>query len=337
MKSLKDYSLNLSEADYHAYPAWSYSLIARYARDGFGSLAALHTPITPTPAMEFGSLVDAMVTRPDDIINEYAVSDTVPPPAEKKVLDALLTITNTPFMRVAEEEIKAAIDMAEYQKNWKFDTQYKHIVEYSEYYDIRRTGRKIVSSQDWLDAIDMRNAIWTHPLAGTLFQHGDEFLYQIQFAKKIWLEAWNVEIKAMLDLLKVDHKAKTLQPIDLKTSSTPGYDFANSFTRMRYDLQASLYTALLKEVIKDTEEYKDYTILPFLFIDISRQDKVPVVYSYDPNDESQLDGLAFKEYKYKSWDSLLCEILSYEENEAVVPFNIRMDKEPNNLLDLLNA
>lgn len=337
MKSLKEYSLNLSEEEYHAYPAFSYSLIAKYAREGFSSLSTLTVPITPTPAMEFGSLVDSMVTRPDAIINEYAVSDVVPPPAEKKVLDALLDITDHPFISVTDDDLKVAIDKAEYQKNWKYETQYKHIVEFSDYYDVRRTGKKIASSQDWLDAIDMRNAIWTHPLAGTLFKRGEEYLYQIQFAKRISIDAWDISIKAMFDLLKVDHKAKTLQPVDLKTSSNPGYEFATAFTKMRYDLQARLYTYLLRKVIEDIDEYNDYTILPFLFVDISRQDKVPVVYSYDTMDDSQSEGLAFKDYKYKDWDELLSEILMYRDNLAVVPFNIRMDNEPNNLLELLNS
>ena len=87
--SLADYSLNLPEEQYHDYPAWSYSIIAKYAKDGFSSIATLHDKVTPTPSMEFGSLFDSILTKGKKTLDDYAVVDFNVPDAEKKVLDAL--------------------------------------------------------------------------------------------------------------------------------------------------------------------------------------------------------------------------------------------------------
>jgi hypothetical protein len=135
----------------------------------------------------------------------------------------------------------------------------------------------------------------------------------------------------MFDLIVVDHKEKTIQPVDLKTSSMPAYDFAEQFVRMRYDIEANVYVDVLKNKIKDTE-YEDYKILPYLFTDISRTDKIPVTFFYDTNKNS---SLSFKDYEYKDWKTLLTEIIEYREANATVPSYIRTDG-PNDLLSLLN-
>ena len=338
MKSLKEYALNISEKDYHELPSWSYSLIARYAREGFGVLPILRNQIAPNDAMEFGSLFDAMITRPSEVTQMYVVSDVVAPDAEKKVFDLLLSKgIKRPFANLSETELKEAIAEADYQRRWGYDAQYKHLADASEYYDVRRSGKKVVSTADWMDAHDMRNAFLGNEAVMNLLNSGDEVLYQAQFEKELVIPSSGgkvyfrkVRVKAMFDVLVVNHKDKTIQPIDIKTSSFAGYDFANSFVKMRYDLQAELYSYLLEEVIGDTEEYKDYTILPFVFACISRVDKVPVTYMYDPSEK-----LSFKDYTYKGWLDLLDEILEYQESEAKAPLYISLDK-PNDLRALLN-
>ena len=101
MKSLKDYSLNLKEQDYHDYPAWSYSIIAKYARDGFGSLPTLHDKTKVTPAMEFGSLFDSILTRGKDTLNDYVVSDASVPEAERNALEYIASCTEAPTFFVS--------------------------------------------------------------------------------------------------------------------------------------------------------------------------------------------------------------------------------------------
>jgi len=340
MKSLKDYSLNLTEDQYHALPAWSYSTIARYAKEGFSAIATLHEPFTPTPSMEFGSLFDCLVTDRYNVDNRYVVSDTVPPPAEKNVLDCLSAVTDKPFDLIPDATVARAIETCSYYPKWKYETQLTHLAEYKDYYNARISGKKIVSSADMSDALAMVDSFLGNPYIGSLWNTSstdEEHLYQLKFTAGIKLpDGRKVSVKCMPDKLVVNHRNKTVQPIDVKTSSAPAYDFAENFVKFRYDIQASLYTTVLRIVLNAHEEYKDYTVLPYVFCDISRSDKQPVSYVYDPMSEDQIDGFSFKDYKYKGWRELLCEILDYEETKAVVPKYILTD-EANDLISILNS
>ena len=344
MKSLRNYSMNISEDAYHAYPAWSHSLIARYAREGFSSIATLHDKFTPNAAMEFGSLFDSIMTRGKQTLEDYYVMDISVPEAERKALDYISTCTTTPWASLDTQYIYDRCQECGYQPNWGKDAKYKHLNPYAEYYNIKKSGKKIVSQKDWDDAMEMMRAFRDNEYLCTIFGTKStqeiEYLYQLQFCENVVLASGKqVKVKCMPDLLVVNHKDKTVQPVDLKTSGEPGWNFKDQFVRMRYDLEAAVYSDIIHLVLSRAEGYQDYTVLPYLFTDISRSDKIPVTYVYDQLDESQRNGFAFskdgKTYQYKSWMTLLDEILDYEEMEAKVPAYIALD-QPNNLLELLN-
>lgn len=344
MKSLKEFSLNLPEQKYHEYPAWSYSMIAKYAKEGFQSLSHLHEFSKPTPSMEFGSLFDSIITRGKSTLDEYIVSDVTAPDAEKKVFEYILSRTNSKFESISNELFEEAFDETKYYGNRKFDTKVDQLSKYSEYYNTRASGKKVVSRSDWDEAIEMaknfRSYAHINDLFGTKNSKDVEYCYQLQLLTEIESEDGSkIPIKIMLDAVKVDHKAKTVQPIDLKTSFQPAYDFSENFITYRYDIQASLYTFVLKKVLSEDNEYKDYTVLPFIFADISRSDKIPVTWTYDPNDDSQVNGLCYeingKTYQYKNWYTLLSEILKYEEAKAVVPAGVSTTNH-NNLITALS-
>lgn len=336
--SLADYSLNLPEEQYHSYPAWSYSLIAKYAREGFSSLATLHDRTAPTPSMEFGSLFDSILTKGRKTLDDYAVVDFSIPDAEKKVLDALATRTDIPFYEVSMTTFLEAADSVSYQMKWKPDTRYEKVAKYSDYYDNIRSGKKIVSQKDWDDAIEMARIFRNDPYLKTIFgvksTDDVEFIYQAQFVFDYLIDGEVVKVKFMPDLIIVNHTEKTIRLVDLKTSAMPGYEFADNFLKYRYDIQGELYTEGMSCIISNDDEYRDYTILPYLFTDVSRTDKIPVTYEIDLS-----RGFSFtrgdKTYEYKDWKELLAEILVYEANEAKVPNYIRTDG-PNDLIEILS-
>ena len=348
MSSLKEYSLNITEQEYHDLPAWSYSVIAKYAKEGFSSLATLHDKFAPTPSMEFGSLFDSMITKGKATFDDYTVDDTSVPPAEKSVFDYLISQgINGSFDEISDTVLNIAIEncptFASKYKKW--DTRRAKLNECKSYYEARRTGKKIVSKQDWDDAAEMYNIFrkdsYLKDIFGTKNTDDVEYIYQSKFVLDYVLPSERtVQIKFMPDLIIVNHKDKTIRPVDLKTSSMPAHDWwKENFVKYRYDIQANLYSTGLSLIIDKDPELQNYTILPYLFTDISRTDKVPVTYEYAPLDESQINGLTFysgdKTYTYKGWEVLLDEIISYEETQAKVPSYIKTDG-PNNLLELLN-
>jgi len=344
MKSLRELSLNIPEQDYHNLPAWSYSIIAKYARDGFSAISTLHDKVSPTPAMEFGSLFDSILTKGKQTLEEYAIYDGEVPQAEKRALDLMTLYADTPdFDKVSDEVIAMVCEGVQYYPKWGLEAKKKHLAEYKDYYSVAFSKKKIVSKKDWDDAVQMarifRNDPYLSKIFGTKNTPEIEYLYQCQFQVKYVLpNGQAVDVKIMPDLLVVNHKEKTIQPVDLKTSGMPAYEFPDHWVKMRYDLQASCYVDVLVEVLGQTEEYSDYTILPYLFTDISRTDMVPLTFEYDPTSITQANGLSFgneyKTYTYKNWQSLLQEILSYEESNATVPIGMTTEG-PNDLLSLL--
>lgn len=346
MKSLKDYSLNLPEQEYHKYPAWSHSLVSRYAREGFSCVANIHEPIKQTDSMRFGSLFDSMITRGKETLNIYTVSDMSVPPAEKAVLDNLLNKGITcKFSSISTDILISAMDECGFYPKFKTDTRLEKLNNVSEYFDVRRTGKEVVSREEWDDAVEMirafRNNKYTNTIFGTKNSNDIEYIYQAQFVVDLPCDdGTTVKFKIMPDLLVVNHKEKTVQPVDLKTSAMPAYDFKENFIKFRYDIEAASYTDVLRMVMDTDEDYKNYTILPYLFTDISRVDKVPVTFVYDPNSDTQTLGFTFKSggktYRYKHWTEYLAELVTYDNKKAVVPENISLDGA-NDIMALINC
>lgn len=347
-KSLRDYSMNIEEEAYHAYPAWSYSMIADYAKNGFAAIATLHDKKEPTPSMEFGSLFDSLLTKGKATLDEYVVMDKDVPQAEKKCLAAIASECNIPnLMEVPRELIMKCAADSKYKAdtNWGFEAKFKHLNEYEAYYRALVAGKKVVSKADWDDAVQMyhvfRKDDYLKRLFGTKNTDDIEYIYQAQFLIDHTVSSGEVvKIKIMPDLIVVNHKDKTIQPVDLKTSSVPAWQFKENFIKFRYDIQAQLYTYALQVICNNDEDYRSYTILPYLFTDISRSDKVPVTYTYNQFAEDQQDGFTYyvdgKTYMHKHWTVLLDNILEYEKTKAVVPFNIKLG-EPNDLLEAINS
>ena len=336
--SLKDYSLDITEQAYHEHPAWSYSTIAKYARGGFSAMATLHDKVKTTPEMEFGTLFDSFITKGRKTLEEYAMVDFTVPPAEKAVLETLAANCTCPeFGGISMNEVIMTSDAVKYQPKWGPEARYKHIAEYGKYYDILKSGKKLVSKDDWNDAMEMYNVFRNDPYLKGVFGTKDtddvEYIYQAKFLFYSEVNGQKVKVKFMPDLMIVNHKDKTIRLVDLKTSSMPAYDWPEHFIKMRYDIQGELYTEGIKTIIADDEEYKDYTVLPYLFTDISRVDKVPVTYEIDLE-----CGFCFvrgeKAYNYKGWKELLGEILAYEAADAKVP-NWIVKEGPNDLVTIL--
>lgn len=345
MNTLNKYSLKLEEKDYHNYPAWSYSIIAKYAKTGFDALKSLHDKTEPTASMRFGSLFDSMITKGKKTLEQYAVYDGDIPQSEKNVLDYIVsTSTVKTFEDIPSETIVDACNACGYYTRWGYEARYKRLSAYADYYSIATSGKEIVSKEDWNDAKDMmsifRNNAYLSKLFGTKNTKDTEYIYQSQFVIDYALPSGRtVKIKIMPDLLVINHKEKKIQPVDLKTSSTPAWNFRENFINFRYDIQAKLYSDVLQEVISKDDELSKYKVQPYLFTDISRVDKVPVTYVYDQTDLLQKNGLSFyngsgKTYTYKSWQCLLDEILSYEETNAKVPSYIKTDT-PNDIISLI--
>lgn len=82
----------------------------------------------------------------------------------------------------------------------------------------------------------------------------------------------------IIDMVVVDHKAKTIQLIDLKTGAGSIAEFLTSFMKYRYYFQSALYQMAYDYICKELK-LKEYKLLPFKFLYIGRYERVPFVYT----------------------------------------------------------
>ena len=80
-------------------------------------------------------------------------------------------------------------------------------------------------------------------------------------------------------LIIVNHKEKWVKPVDLKTSSHTEWDFYKSFVDWRYDIQARLYWAIIRQNMDKDEYFKDFKLLDYDFIVVNKRTLTPLVWT----------------------------------------------------------
>ena len=292
IKSLSDFALNIPENEYHALRVLSYSILARYEREGgFSSLPETFDELfaeTPrTEALVFGSAVDTLVTHEDgwtEYANDYEVADLPDIPEKAKQIIDIMVEHGTGWTDT--EGILSILDEQSYYTNWKPATRIAKLCECNaeQYYNTAtkvRSMRKTLISTETDKAIRhcyenlFANSVTRELLFAPLPDHKKRY-FQLQFKEKVS----GVPYKIMCDMIIVDNLAKTIDIYDLKTSGKPSYDFKESYLKWGYHIQSHLYRDVLREAILGTP-YEDYEVRSFSFIVASKVNDVPLVWRDD--------------------------------------------------------
>lgn len=274
MKKLYDYSWQVSEEQYRSYPAIHYSLLSAYDKRGFD---ALYEQQESTPALNFGSLVDTLVTKKDEFNDMYYI--TTKPLTDRELTICKYFLDGYGISYWEDIPTKTHEEVYEhFPSNWKNDTKNKYITEILEkYYDnyVMYHDKIWVSEEDYLLASSCANKLIDklNNKYGSI--SNAPFYYQYKFKT----ELNGIEYKCMFDCLVVDYNNKKIYPIDIKTTGKPEYDFARSFLYYKYYHQARLYVRILKNVLKDTD-YKDFTIEPMEFLVINKDKQKPLFFKF---------------------------------------------------------
>ena len=220
-----------------------------------------------------GNGVDMQLTRPIEEFNQkFHISNL-----QNKPSDTIKSIVNQVYDLVKEEvgslagkgllrdhtsKIIDSCNDHNYQPNWKTETRIAKVVEAWEYWeDLKAAEGKVVLSQEENDLISqIVMSIRTNPTTSKYFETSKDVEILDQLA--IYFSYCGIDCKALLDRVIVDHKNKTIQPIDFKTMGDQTIYFPKSLRQRRYDIQAAFYT----EALKSKKEYETYKILPFKFI-----------------------------------------------------------------------
>lgn len=334
-----------TEEEYRKYPAMDFSMISKFNREGFEKLDSLKEHVN-TASLSFGAAVDCLITEGVDAFNKKfivadfkKVSETI-----KNIVEALYTIeskknSNVRLPDISLDDIIDTCDAFQWQPNWKDLTRYEKIIaQGSDYFDFLRTvgDRKLLDPDFYQKVMEvyykLKESNTTKFYFNESTETGIDKFYQLKFTAFLK----GVEYKGMFDCVIVDHYNKTIQIVDLKTSSEYEWNFYKSVNKYNYHMQARLYIRILKEVIKNSDYFKSFKILPFQFIVISKFSMIPLIWQFDDCFEyGTLEYGETQKFIFKDPEDVALELKYYIENKPLVPKGISVT-EPNNLINYLN-
>ena len=335
LKELKDISWQVTEPEYRADPALSYSTLAKYEREGYDKLDTLFEHIS-TPSLTEGSMVDCLITgSPEEFEQQFYVADfSSIGDKEKQIADFLFEQYSTEYSNIEAMPatyILGAVNTYEFQKNWKDETRVKVITERcSDYYKLKQYAgnRTVVSTETFYRIQAMVKALKESVATAGYFADNDELspirrYYQLKFKANFD----GIDYRCMMDECIVDYENKIIIPIDLKTSHKKEWNFEKSFMEWMYPIQARLYAAILKVNLEKDPYFKDFKVLNYRFIVVNKQSLTPLVWEFPEtftpgnlvNEEGQIFRHPFTIGK---------ELRSYLDNRPPVPNGIHIDS-PN--------
>lgn len=301
--------------EYREHPAFHYSELSAL----WNSPSSMIAPkdFSKSNAIRLGSAVDCLITTPDKFDDEFIVCSEYNLSGQMKQFTDYLIDGNDKeeaynlvgFKRDKFEKVCDKFEGSEYEKFFKFVTE--------------EVKDKIILSRDELADVKLINeTLKSHKFTKKYFNPENENI-SLYYQVPIICNFENNELKALFDLIVVDHDNKTIQPIDLKTTSESVYGFFKSFEKYRYDIQCSLYQTVLlnsNEVDKILDsDVCGYTILDFKFVYISfKNTSKPLVYS-DKNFEVVKNGRygwinSFGK-EFTGWEKLIEDYRWHREND----------------------
>lgn len=332
--SFYNISWAVTEETYRDDPALSYSTLSKYERSGFNDLDTLFDRIE-TPSLTFGSAVDSIITGGKKEFDERFIVADFPalPPSTLTIVKQLFANYHEKYDKLEDIPDKDVIDFTEVVKfypNWKPQTRAKVIKEQgAQFYRLLYLAKDktVLDSQMYQDVLNTVDVLKTSEATKWYFKEDNPFenierLYQLKFKANLN----GTMYRCMADLIIVDHDAKTVQPVDLKTSSKKEWDFFKSFIDWRYDIQARLYWRIIRAVMDADEYFRDFKLLPYQFIVANKTTLVPLVWEF-PLTEAVGTLRVGKQNQIELRDPCMIgeELSFYLDNRPKVPAGINQE------------
>lgn len=350
MKSLKDISLNITEQEYREIEAYSQSILSKFNKEGFSKIDTLFTTSLKGPSISFGKALDSYITKSnEDFQDEFYICNC--PQVSEKIRDMITDIFDEEMMiheyhkdlckenidEIDDEMVLKICDKYEYQNNWKNEKRIETVKEKGDayyHYLYEADGREIIDVDTFSEVVNcaevLKNSDVTKDYFNTKHKY-KEILYQLKFKSNLN----NIPIKAMIDLIIVDHKKKTITLCDIKTTHRNEIDFPYSFLEYNYYIQANMYCHILFDICSQDKYFSKFKFNNFKFIVINKENKKPVIWEYKNSfiiGDLILGDL--RKTKLKDWRQLLTELDYYIKAKPLYP--IYIDKTNNIIEQFLN-
>jgi hypothetical protein len=269
-------------------------------------------------AFRIGSAVDCLLTDPSRWDDEFVVSDCVRPNGlMSKFVDELpCELTSNKDYQVAYEKSGYKIKIEKVIDKFNEDETAK---SYHQSICNMDKTKYVLSKDEYELVMKAKDLVLANPFTQKYFinlSNTIELLHQYA----VYFEYKGFQCKALLDGIRIDHNSKTIEPFDLKTTSSGVYNFENSFREYGYYRQAAMYLEAIKkdEYIKSLID-KDYKILDFKFIVVDSKlssNMASIIYQVSSNDmKVGLDGGYYSGKHYPGINNLIEDLRFHLETE----------------------
>jgi hypothetical protein len=281
----KDEILVITDEEYRNIDAFSYSLLK--TMDDEGPLSILGQTKKTGPALEFGSLVDILITDPESKDTKFHTK-TIDKPSASTLILADMLVNDHLLLDIPIEEITTDEYILKTIRNLKIWDNIKNLETLKEKYNnklfkeyveekIRANGKIVVSEETLTNAIQCANVLKDHPFTKNLFIPSNTL--EILKQPSIVYQYEGTIGKARIDLLHINHETKMIDIMDIKTGSELPSRFHLAFYKWKYYLQVISYTGAISWVLNHSKNFNDYQINSFKFIYVSKKmPLVPVIY-----------------------------------------------------------
>ena len=275
---------DITEHEYRELDVASYSLLKAIADEGPGVIA--DKVFKTGAALEFGQLVDILITRPEDKDEIFHTKAIEKPTAsllqlaDSILMDALVNDEEFEDITYGQIELRikelglwsSMVDNAKLRAKYDNDLFYNYLKE-----SIAAKGKIIVTPEILSAATKCANVLLYHDYTKEFFEETDDI--EVIKQAKILYKFKGIQCKAMLDLIVIDHKNKIIKPFDIKTGAELPGDFQIPFYKYRYYLQVVAYLLAIQSIVEQSDEFRDYKIEPFRFMYVSKKlPDVPVIF-----------------------------------------------------------
>ncbi len=280
-------------------------------------------------ASKIGSLVDLLLFEPEKFDAKFYLSSTAKPLTGKMAdfVNALvdITIANTDeggnVSKSFEEMATEARLIAQF--DWKLPVILDKFIGkdpeilYKEAREIKAKGLTIVTLQDVQNSEriveDLKSNEFTAPIINLVTSDRYDVYNQFQIED---FEIDGLKLKGMIDKLIINHKDKTIQIYDLKTTFSVEGFYTEYYLFRRSYIQAYLYLEACRE-LKEREGLEYYTVeYPKFIVCDSIGYYAPLIYTTNSNDmEDAYNGFEYKGRKYPGVKDIISDLKWAKEND----------------------
>jgi hypothetical protein len=253
---------------YRESPAINFSLLAKL---DFSPRASLNMEdISERESIIFGSAVDCLLTTPDEFREKFIVATVEKPTAQMGDFVGHL---------LKNESFEEAYKKTGFKKDSLEKVLERYKTEGLPYVNFagKAEGKTIIPTDEYQKVIRAVNGVIHNTFCKKYFQTSDkdvEILYQVPIYWTKTISGEEINLKCLVDVIYIDHKKKTIEYVDVKTTSKGVYNFRNSFLQYRYYLQAALYSDSIK-YFKQSRNLEGYVFSEFRFLVIDKESYSP--------------------------------------------------------------